>query len=124
MKFTFPKGCENAPKKKFLCDFNHAFLTGDFDEVLEAVHHDIVWRIVGQDLICGMDAFRENLSNMEPPSIIEMNLVTVITHGKFASVSGSFTTTAEKSYEFCDVYTFSSASSSIIKQLDSFIIEV
>ena len=54
----------------------------------------------------------------------ELNIETIITHGPNASVSGSIVDAGGEKFSFCDIYKFSSAGSSIIKSVKSYIIEV
>ena len=119
--FHIEADCGNSLRKNFLKDFNCAFANGDMDFLLDHVCEDIVWDIVGDKLIQGKEAFMEAIKEMCENVADELKLNTIITHGRNASASGEIKM-AGKSYAFCDVYIFTSASSLIIKKLKSYVI--
>jgi len=52
--------CGNAPKKLLLKELNIAFARGDSEKILSFVTDDIVWEIVGEKRLKGIENFRND----------------------------------------------------------------
>ncbi|EPR69121.1 hypothetical protein [Cyclobacterium qasimii] len=122
-KITINTDCGNAPKKSFLKDFNIAFATGKAEYIIEHVSEDIVWEIYGDKSIQGKSQFSLEINAMKNWAADELILHAIITHGKEASVNGEIKM-GSKTYVFCDVYRFTTASSTIIKEMHSYVIKI
>ena len=116
--------CGNSPKKAFLRDFNIAFAEGNADYIINAVTDDIVWTIVGDKRVIGKDDFTKTIHEMEDFFIKELTIHTIITHGREASVNGVMVMPDGKCYSFCDIYHFKNTTSTDIKSMMSYVIEV
>jgi len=112
----------HAPKKEFLKEFNVAFATGNSDFILAHVSEDILWNMHGDQQIKGYDAFKQSIESMKSHTADELSIHSIITHGKEAALSGEIKM-GGKTYNFCDIYRFKSAGSTIIEQLDSYVVE-
>ncbi|WP_339925071.1 nuclear transport factor 2 family protein [uncultured Cyclobacterium sp.] len=121
-KVTVSTDCGNSPKKAFLKDFNIAFAAGKADYILAHVAKDILWVIYGDKSLQGKRQFSLEINKMKNWAADELILAAIITHGKEASVSGEIKM-AGKTYVFCDVYRFTTASSTIIKEMYSYVIK-
>lgn len=122
-KITVNANCRNSPKKEFLKDFNIAFATGQADFIIEHVSEDIVWEIYGDKSIQGKNQFSLEINAMKNRVPAELKLDSIITHGREAAVNGEIKMGTE-TYAFCDVYYFSSASSTIIKKIHTYTIKI
>lgn len=114
--------CGNAPRKTFLKEFNIAFATGDAAFIMEHVAENILWEMVGDKVISGKEAFSQAIQEMKDYTADELVIEQVITHGNTAALSGIIKMDG-KTYEFCDVYEFTSAGKNILKHLKSYVIK-
>ncbi len=120
-KIHIPIDCNNSPKKKFIKEFNMAFAKGDADYIIAHVSDDISWHIHGDKKIEGKEDFIKEIHQMKNEIADELILKSIITHGKEASASGVIKMRGQ-SYMFCDVYEFKSATGTIIKAIESYVI--
>lgn len=121
-KITIPEDCGNSPRQIFLKKFNTAFAKGDANFIIDHVSDDIIWCIHGDKKLEGKDAFAKEIHSMKEYVADEMIMHNIITHGRTASANGEIRM-AGKNYAFCDVYRFTGAKGSIIKEIQSFVIE-
>jgi hypothetical protein len=96
----------NSPRQGWLRDFNLAFIAGEIDKTLEFVAEDIVWELVGEGRIEGREGMRAWLRSMAGKKAKRVELKHFITHGRVASVNGSYEMESGSKFEFCDVYEF------------------
>lgn len=122
LKLSIPKGCDNAPRKRILKDFNVASVTGDTDFLLENLADQITLNIIGQEVVEGKEAFLQHLAKLQRDKIKELEIIDIITHGYVASVHGTVIGT-KHSYDFCHVYRFTGATKTAkIKEITSYVI--
>lgn len=122
IKITAPADCGNAPKKKVLKDFHVAIVTMDRTFLLENVAENITWNIIGDKIVEGKENFLNKLEKLHTDQVIELSIRDIITHGWIAAVHGKVIGT-KRSYDFCHVYKFTSASKTAkIKEITSYLI--
>jgi hypothetical protein len=103
--------CGNAPRKRVLLDWLTALASGDLDKVLGELSESIVWDIVGDRQVEGLDAARQYvLERMDGYPGKALRIDNIITHGTTAAANGTLVTKDGRSLAFCDVYTFTRAS--------------
>ncbi len=124
LKITVQADCENAPKKLLLRDLNIAFARADVEGILDKFSDDMRWQIIGADELRGKAAAREALEAMKNAAAAELVIHSIITDGREGAVNGVITTEARKSYAFCDVCKFASASGKKVKSMLSYAIEL
>jgi len=122
MDLEIPSGCGNAPRKRFLVDFNAAFAKGRMQEILAGVTDDVVWDVVGEHRLEGKAAFRRYLESLPKPEAKALRLYRVITHGRDAAVDGALETGSGAVMRFCDVYTFKDTKNNLIRSIHSYAI--
>ncbi len=115
--------CGNAPRKTLIKDLNIAFAKGDTSFIVQHAHEDIQWAIVGDKELKGKEAFSRELESMKEVVADEMTLHSIITHGAEAAANGEMKVDG-KTYSFCDIYRFSSTTSTKIKKMSSYVIEI
>lgn len=122
MKINCKENCGNAPLKEMLRDFNIAFGKGDVKNIADKLTDDVVWEMVGDRTLEGKDKVVAELEKMKEYTASELTIDHIITHGKVAACSGSFTMKEGGSkYAFCDVYDFDkSGKNALIKAMKSF----
>ncbi|NNE77298.1 MAG: nuclear transport factor 2 family protein [Pricia sp.] len=116
--------CGNSPKMRFIENFNMAFAKGDTAFIAKSVTDDIVWNRVGDKAIIGKEDLMQNLTLIKDPTISEMAIEKIITHGKEGSANGTVKMTNGEIYAFADIYEFNSAKATTIKSITSFLIKV
>jgi len=124
MKIVTPSDCGNSPRKQLIIDFNIAFAKNNVDFIMEHLHEDIEWEMVGAYTLRGKESTTEFLKNIAEMQRESHTLQTVITHGKHASANGTITLVGDKTVAFCDVYHFSDNKNPIIKKIQSYSIEL
>lgn len=122
-KISVIPDCGNAPRKEFLKDFNIAFATGKADFIVDHASNEIEWNIYGDKHISGKEAFITEINIMKAYTADELTIHSIITHGREAALNGEMKM-GDKIYAFCDVYRFTNTTSDLIKQMDSYVIEI
>ncbi len=116
--------CGNSPKMEFLKQFNIAFAEGNVTFLMENVTDDIVWNIIGERKIVGIEAFTEKLEKMKSVKTTELKLDQILSHGKEGAANGVMAMENGKQYAFSDFYVFQSAKGEKVKAITSYCIEV
>lgn len=124
VKISISEDLGNSPRKIFLRDFNIAFLEGDSAFVDGHIDNDISWHIVGNKRIQGRTDFMREFDQMKNNDAIELVIDTILTHGKGGTVNGEITMKNGMRYSFCDIYQFSSARSTRLKSIISYVMEM
>lgn len=122
-KINIQADCGNSPRKEFLKELNIAFAKGYADFIVEHASDDIVWTIYGDKKIVGKEAFSKEVHAMKQYTADEMILHSVITHGRDAAANGEMRM-GDKTYAFCDVYTFTNTTSMVLKEMQSYVIKL
>lgn len=103
----FPQGCNNAPRKELLVQFYANILESQSSNLNQVLSPGITWNEIH-------NAYIEGATNLiiwlieRHRDIEEMEIESVITHGKEAAVKGTYTSNNELTY-FCDIFEFKSA---------------
>ena len=118
MKVNVSKNCGNAPKQTLIADLNVAFAEADTTAVSSFFHKDIQWEMVGDKTITGYDPVVTFLKEMGVKPALQLDLDTIVTHGKFAAARGILHFENEE-VTFHDFYEFSSAGSNKIIKISS-----
>ncbi|GAK10490.1 hypothetical protein [Geomicrobium sp. JCM 19039] len=118
---TIPKGCDNAPRKKIVIDLIVAFLAGDGGTIRTNVSESAVWiNIATSEELRGVDQIVDRLDENEQ-QLTDVEVSSVITHGKFASIDGVVHYEDDSALYFCEVLTFTSASNKgMVKEIKSY----
>lgn len=118
MKINRPKNCGNAPKQVLIADLNVAFAQADAEAVSAFFHQDIQWEMVGDKTITGHEPVITFLKEMGIKPALELDLDTIVTHGKFAAARGTLHF-KDQQVTFHDFYEFSSAGSNKVIKISS-----
>lgn len=121
-KFTYPKDCDNAPKKATIKKIIHAFASKEPSTVSHFFTEDIYWEQVNNKPIIGKDNLFDYKKNKQE-SVTSLHIERMITHGKFVSVDGTYTLTDGSTFSFCHILTFLSAGKHTINAVKSFLIK-
>jgi len=118
------KDCGNSPKNLLLQRMTVAFAEGDVDTILEVVAEDFCWNKIGEKLIQGKINLIKELAHFNLTNVEELTILHALTHGKAGAVDGRIKYTNGKMAAFCDVYEFTSAKGTRVKEIISFVIEL
>ncbi|GAB3798868.1 hypothetical protein [Virgibacillus kimchii] len=124
VKIISPSDCGNAPKKKVLRDFLVAFAVKDISFINEYTRVDIYWEIVNDMVIQGREEMVKLLDKRMVSPTLELEIHTVITHGKTASANGTLKLENNRVYAFSNVFNFVSAGKNTIKDITSYVIRM
>lgn len=121
--------CSNSPKAQFIKDFNSWFVTGDTEKILAVLTPDVVWEMVGEKPLTGLEAVRESFiirdGTDDLNTLMDMTVEGILTHGREAVSYGSMTMSDGTKYQFSDRVEFQSLSKdSKIRKVVSFVIKV
>ncbi|MCO6360963.1 nuclear transport factor 2 family protein [Roseivirga pacifica] len=122
-KVIVDPSCGNSPKAVFVRDFNIAFGTADTDFLVQHVADDIVWTIHGDKVIEGKEAFKKAVEEMKDYVAEEIEIASIVTHGKAAASNGEMLMKDGSRYAYCDMYEFVSPGKHIIRTLKSYVIK-
>ncbi|MBD1426674.1 nuclear transport factor 2 family protein [Sphingobacterium arenae] len=124
LKIKVKADCGNSPKREFLKDFNIAFGKGDAKFIIAQVTDEIVWEMIGEQTIEGKDSFSKAINEMKKKEVAEISIEKVVTHGKEGAVNGIMRMKDGKQYAFSDFYEFKNTTSTSIKAMTSYVIEI
>ena len=122
-KVTINANGKSSPKKEFIRDFNVAFAKGNADFIIQHASNDIHWLIYGDKDLRGKEAFTKEINIMKDYTADEVIIHSIITHGSEGAVNGEMVM-GDTTYAFCDMYTFQSAASMIIKDMKSYVVKL
>ncbi len=123
-KIVSSPNCGNSPKMEFLKEFNIAFAKGNVEFITESVTEDIVWNIIGDKQIEGIEQFTHELEKMKSEKVSELILKQILSHGKEGAANGIMKMQNGKKYAFSDFYVFQGAKGMKIKSMTSYVIGV
>ncbi|MCM3087575.1 nuclear transport factor 2 family protein [Bhargavaea ginsengi] len=118
MKIISPNDCGNAPKKKVLNELIIAMAGRNIEEVMPVLAEDVSWQVAGGRLLAGKEETAEFVSAF--PAIAELEILTIITHGKTAAANGRILTEKGVLHEFCHVFLFVSAGKHTIREITTY----
>lgn len=124
LKINVKTDCGHSPKRTFLRDFNIAFGKGDATFIIAHVTDDIVWEMMGERTIEGKDSFSKAINEMKEKEVAEITIEKVVTHGKEGAVSGIMKMKDGNQFAFADFYEFKNTTSTTIKTMTSYVIEI
>ena len=117
-----PEHCGNAPRKAVVRDFLIAVYERRDNAVVEMLSDTLHWEIFGSTQLTSKQAVREWLA--QQPSLIELKLHTVITHGTECAADGVIIAAAGDRKVFNHVLRFSGHTKTAkIKEIRSYVIE-
>lgn len=111
-------------KKRIPNSFNIAFVKADLDFLIDCVYDQIVWPIMGDKVIEGMDKFTPELEKMKSGIVSKFIIERILTHGKEGAVSGIIQMKNGKKYGISDFYEFNGAKGQKLKTITSYLIEI
>ncbi|SHJ11572.1 nuclear transport factor 2 family protein [Pseudozobellia thermophila] len=123
-KIVSSPNCGNSPKMEFIKQYNIAFAKGDIAFLIENVTDDIVWHIIGDKTMEGIEVFAEELEKIQSVKASELILDQILSHGKEGAANGWMTMENGKRYAFSDFYVFQSTKGEKVKAITSYCLEV
>lgn len=122
IQLTLPEDSGYSPRTNLLRNHIIAAVTKDDDALRSDISDTIIWHIIGDRTIEGMDAFVTQSAELHNGHVKELVISDIITHGYLASVNGRVIRASE-SFDFCHVYWFTGVSKTAkIKEITSYII--
>lgn len=114
-----------SKKEKLLQQINEAFSKNNTDFIIKHVTDDISWTAVGDFTVNGKEAFSKALKSMQSDKPYHLEIKNIITHGNSAAVDGLMKSSdGNKTYAFCDIYSFEGFSDPKITEMTSYVIEI
>jgi hypothetical protein len=123
-KIISSPNCGNSPKMEFLKKFNIAFAEGNIEFLTKCVAAEIVWNIIGDRKIEGIDEFTEELEKMKSKKATELIIDQILSHGKEGASNGVMKMQNGKKYAFSDFYVFKNTKSTDLKSITSYVVEI
>ncbi|MBX7125702.1 MAG: hypothetical protein K1X47_08425 [Cyclobacteriaceae bacterium] len=123
-KITIKPDCGNAPRKKFLASLYAAVVHAKDSELDSMLPDNFIWRVAGTTQIRGKSEYLREMKRHPARKSHAISVDTIITHGTEASVSGVITMKSVAVYSFCDVFKFTGAGGSAIKEITSFLVRI
>lgn len=123
-KIISSPNCGNSPKMEFLKKVNIAFAEGNVEFLTECVADDIVWNIIGDKKIEGIDQFMGEIEIMKSKKATELMINQILSHGKEGASNGIMKMQNGKQYAFSDFFVFKNTKSTVLKSITSYVIEI
>lgn len=112
MVVSYPKNCDNAPKKRLLVELYQHLLEGELDHVDEVIAKNCQWIQVGKEVYTDKEKILSELNSIFSHVVTPLEVKELITHGNTAAVYGTITRKDSTRIEFCDVFRFNGFSKS------------
>lgn len=118
-----PERCGNAPRKAVLRDFMIDLYERDGNKVLERLHEDVSWQLMGRPDINGHDEVVGWLQSQREARALRLH--TVITHGTECAADGIVTYQDGSQIAFNHVFMFAGhAKTAKIKTIRSYLVSL
>lgn len=127
VKISYPKDCGNAPKKIVLVGLYKAFAASNYAHIQENTTEDLIWQMIGKEVIEGHDQALEKLKQYREVEggLKEIAIFNAITHGNVCAVNGKLTFNNSSSFAFCDIFKFRGFSKTAkVKEISSYVIKL
>lgn len=125
VKINVKDDCGNAPKMKFIRDFQIAYAKKDSETILNSLDEKATWDMVGHTIFDGKEAIRDALPEMLNGTVTELTMEHIMTHGKVGSANGVMTYKDGTVIAFCDVFEFTNhAKDAVLKKVTSYAVEL
>ncbi len=119
-----PSGdCGNSPKNALLQDVTIALAKRDVDFLLSHVTDDVIWEVVGSDVVEGKAAFARAVDARTASDVTQLTIDHVMSHGRVGAVNGTAEYRDAKSSDFCGVFEFANAKGERVRAIRSYVIE-
>ena len=123
MKIIVQEDCGNSPRKAILRDFVIAIVEKDSQTILNYVDENITYQEVGKIAIQGSGQFLSNIDGHMEDKMRELELLTIITHGKTAAVNGKAVNVNGQEYHFAAIFHFTGAAKTArIKKVTNYLV--
>lgn len=122
MRINVYADCGNSPKRELLKEISTLFASYDLEKLEGYFAEDIEWHLIGDKSVIGKKKFLQALDEMRDNAPAELSIHSVVNHGKEAALHGEMKMKDNRVYAFSDFYAFSSAASTKIKSITSFVI--
>ena len=116
--------CGNSPKNIFVQELTIAFAKADSRFLLQHITDDVCWNILGDKLVQGKDQVAKVLEERKNDQAAELTILHIATHGKAGAADGRITFKNGKTHAFSNVYEFSNAKGTSVKEITSYVIEI
>ncbi len=123
-KIILQTDCGNSPKREFLKDLTIAFAKYDLKFISSSLSDDVQWTLIGDQKVEGKVAFLKSLKEMQDVKTAELQIQHISTHGKEGAINGEMILENGQKYAFCDVYEFTNTRGTMVKSIDSYVIEL
>src|SRR5690606_11069170 len=123
VKVTVEAYCRNAPRKEFRKQFRIALANSDSNFVIENIIDNIHWEIVGNHTITNKEEFEKRILDSPLWNVKELVIDAIITHGNEASANGTVVTSDDLKFAFCNVYKFKGFKGTLLKSIQTYLIE-
>lgn len=120
MKLTIPSELGNAPKNRLIIELSTLLARYEVDRALAYLTDDFCWTLVGDSPVEGKENFANTLREMSGNKATELNIISIVSHGREGAVHGEVTMENGSVYGFADFYVFSNAS---VRAITSYVIQ-
>lgn len=123
MKIIVQEDCGNSPRKAILRDFVIAIVEKDSQLILTYMDEFITYQEVGKMGIQGSSQFLSYIEEQTGDEVRELELLTIITHGKTAAVNGKVVILDGREYHFAAIFLFTGATKTArIKEITNYLV--
>ena len=118
------KDCNNSPKNLLLQKMTIAFAEANVDFILGIAAEDIYWHIIGEKIVHGKANFTAATVKLKTGEVEQLTILHALSHGKVGAVNGRKKMSDGRVLAFCDVYEFTGASFTSVKEITSYLVEL
>ena len=126
MKTNIPDNCGNSPRSLLAVEVAVNLASGQYDKLEPLLAEDFIWRVVGSDkkiLKSELNSYM-NKANQSDVHIDRFDVLTSISHGKYAAVSSCAYASNGCIFNSHDLYEFTSAGGSAkLLRVTSYIVD-
>ena len=126
MRVSAPDNCGNSPRSLLAIEIAINLAANEYDKIEQFLAEDFVWSVPGDDKLIEKSELEEHMNKRarSKSPIEKLDILTSISHGKYAAVSSRAHMSNGAKSNSHDLYEFTSAGSSArLRKVTSYVID-
>ena len=123
-RISVSEDCGNSPKNILIRKLTIAIAKRNTKFILDTVVDDVMWNIVGNQVIEGKENLAGYLKQLKIDQVSLLTIHHIASHGKAGAVDGTQRMENGERFAYCDVYEFGNTKGTMVSEITSFMIPI
>ena len=106
LNISIAEECTDAPKKRYVRDFNMDCVMGRIADATDKLSDDIHWNVIGVQSITSKGEIAASLRSMNRNDIVAFSIKNAVLQGTRVVANGTIHLKNGSEVHFCDIYVF------------------